>query len=186
MYQGPGFVLFAILFFGFLFFWYVIRPVIKDRGGVNAMLNREPAAQSPDQILISQADQLMGEVRAAVNRSILSPERKRDLLTQAAEVPANVRKGVERLAQIQRLRELAQQRGAATTDMLVETTTLENQTRADINHSLDVLTRMPLALTRIEVERENVDLDRMMSDLSETNARLNDTAEAAKELRAKN
>ncbi|MFZ1791828.1 MAG: hypothetical protein WAU96_00235, partial [Anaerolineae bacterium] len=81
---------------------------------------------------------------------------------------------------------LAQQRGAATTDMLVETTTLENQTRADINHSLDVLTRMPLALTRIEVERENVDLDRMMSDLSETNARLNDTAEAAKELRAKN
>jgi hypothetical protein len=45
---------------------------------------------------------------------------------------------------------------------------------------------MPLALTRLEVERENVDLERMMSDLGETNARLNDTADAARELRARN
>lgn len=44
---------------------------------------------------------------------------------------------------------------------------------------------MPLALTGIEVERHNVDLEQMMSDLSETNARLNDTAEAAKELSAR-
>lgn len=182
MYEGPGFVLFALLFFGFLFFWYVIRPVIKDKGGVNAMLNREPAVQSPNQILITQADQLMGEARAAINRSALSPERKRDLLNQAAEVPSNVRKGVDRLAQIQRLREMAQQRVSTTADMLVETTSLEEKTRADINHSLDLLTQMPLALTRIEVERHNVDLEQMMSDLSETNARLNDTAEAAKEL----
>lgn len=186
MYQGPGFALFAILFFGFLFAWYVIRPIIKDRGGLNAMLNREPEAQSPDQILITQADQLMGEARSAINRSILSPERKRDMLAQAAQVPANVRQGVERLAQIQRLRSLVQQRGAATTEVLVETSALEERTRADINHSLDLLTRMPLALTRLEVERENVDLERMMSDLGETNARLNDTADAARELRARN
>lgn len=190
--MDPVSPLFAILFLGFLVYWFLIHPKVKamraeGRGlfdSKGARLSASPKMLTEEQRLVEQADLLLDEAKVAVNRSTLSNDRKRELLTQAAQVPANVRKGAERLEQLARLRELAGE--SASAQVIAETRALERRVRADMGHSIDLLLQMPLTLTRIEVERANVDLDRVMEDLSETNARLNDTAEAARELRAHN
>lgn len=124
------------------------------------------------------AQQLSAEVNEALQYNQRIPtEKKSYLKAQTAQTTEYVLVSVEKLARIRRRKAII---GAK---RRVELQQLESRLIVEVKRSLDMLEDALVSIIRVDVVGGNATIDRLVTDLNESNARLRDIADAHEEIR---
>lgn len=135
-----------------------------------------------ERLLVKRAVKLAGEVLASLRQSA-TPETQRALLAEQAEVTAaNIAGALWRLARLRRIRRAADPQTDQGRETIQQITALEKDVLAGIHQSLDVLAAVPVNMARVELARDTRRAEQLLSDLNESNSRLQDLSSAYREL----
>lgn len=135
-----------------------------------------------ERLLVKRAVKLAGEVLASLRQSA-TPETQRALLAEQAEVTAaNIAGALWRLARLRRIRRAADSQTDQGRETIQQITALEKDVLAGIHQSLDVLAAVPVNMARVELARDTRRAEQLLSDLNESNSRLQDLSSAYREL----
>ena len=129
--------------------------------------------------LADHANLVLAEIKEALSKSPISPERKRDLMRQVRLFPLSITEAIWRLYRLRILQDLPYN-----PIDLKEVMDMENATLRLMHDSMDEVMLMPLALMRIEVARADAHADRFIAEVSEINKRLREQGEAYVEVRS--
>ncbi len=135
-----------------------------------------------ERLLVKRAVKLAGEVLASLRQGA-TPETQRALLAQQAEaVPGNIAGALWRLARLRRIKRAADPKTDQGRETIQQITALENEMLAGINQSLDRLAALPMNMVQVELARDIRRAEQLLSDLNESNSKLEDLSSAYREL----
>ncbi len=135
-----------------------------------------------ERLLVKRAVKLAGEVLAAVRRGATSQTQRTLLLQQAEAVPANIAAALWRLARLRRIKRTADPKTDQGRETVQQITMLENDLLARIHQSLDTLAAVPMNMVQVELARDTRRAEQLLSDLNESNSKLEDLSSAYREL----
>lgn len=132
------------------------------------------------------ARRLVVEIKDALKTSPLPPEQKAALLAQVRAAPESAARALNKIGRLRGLRDVARRsppsEGVLAT--LREIDELEAQLMDELAHVRSTLLAISVSLVRVDVARGDRGLDRMVTELSQTNQRLSDLADGYGGLRA--
>ena len=134
--------------------------------------------------MLERADRLVREVRAALKHSPLSAARKSPLEQQAREIPDNLVRAMWTLARLRRVYDSLDPRFDREGQNRREVTEMQDMLVAEITHSVEVLSNIPVSLMKVELARSEGSVDKVLVELDETNKRLLDMSASYLELKA--
>lgn len=135
-----------------------------------------------ERLLVKRAVKLAGEVLASARQGA-APETQRALLARQAEaVPANIAGALWRLARLRRIRRAADPKTDQGRETIQQIAALENDLLAGINQALDRLAALPMNMVQLEMARDTRRAEQLLSELSESNSRLEDLSSTYREL----
>ena len=135
-----------------------------------------------ERLLVKRAVKLAGEVLASLRQGA-TPETQRALLAEQAEVaPANIAGALWRLARLRRIKRAADPKTDQGRETIQQITALEKDVLAGIHQSLDVLAAVPMNMVQVELARDTRRAEQLLSDLNESNSKLEDLSSAYREL----
>lgn len=135
-----------------------------------------------ERLLVKRAVKLAGEVLASARQGA-APETQRALLARQAEaVPANIAGALWRLARLRRIRRAADPKTDQGRETIQQIAALENDLLAGINQALDRLAALPMNMVQLEMARDTRRAEQLLSELSESNGRLEDLSSTYREL----
>ncbi len=134
--------------------------------------------------MLERADRLLREVRAALKHSPMSAPRKTSLERQAREVPDNLVTAMWTLARLRRMGDSIDPRYDREGQNRREITEMQDRLLAEMTHSVEVLSNIPVSLMKVELARSEGSVDKVLVDLDETNKRLLDMSASYMEIKA--
>jgi hypothetical protein len=124
------------------------------------------------------AQQLFSEISEALdNNQRISSDNKSSLKEQTRQMTDYAVSCSENLARIRR------RKAIVSSARKQELTRMEGQLMAEIKRALDILEDALVSIVRVDVVGGRTTIDRLVYDLSESNARLRDIADAHDEIR---
>lgn len=133
--------------------------------------------------MLERADRLAREIRTALKHSPVSTARKSSLKRQAREVPDNLVKALWTLARLRRIYDSIDPRYDPAGQNRQEVTEMQNKLLAEMKHSVEILSSIPVSLMKVELARGDGGLDRLLAALGETNKRLLDMSASYMEIK---
>ena len=124
--------------------------------------------------MLERADRLLREVRAALKHSPMSAPRRSSLERQAREVPENLVKAMWTLARLRRVDDSLDPRFDREGQNRREIAEMQDMLVAEITHSVEVLSNIPVSLMKVELARSEGSVDKVLAELDEANKRLLD------------
>ncbi len=132
---------------------------------------------------ISNADMLYGEVSDALKHCPISVEKKLSFEQQTSQVPNNITRALWKISRLERLFKSVGNRSKQAIQSQSEIKSMRTQLIKEINHSLDILTAIPVSLLRVELAHGDLEVDRLFAELNESNKRLRDLSSTYTEAR---
>ncbi len=129
--------------------------------------------------LADHSNLVITEIKEALSKSPISPERKRNLMRQVRLVPLSITEAIWRLYRLRKLQDLPYH-----LEDFREVREMENATLTLMHDSISELMLMPLALMRLEIARADTHADRLIAEVREINKRLQEQCEAYVEVRS--
>lgn len=133
--------------------------------------------------MLERADRLAREVRAALKHGPMSALRKSSLERQAREIPDNLVRAMWTLARLRRVYDSLDPRFDRDGQNRREITEMQNKLVAEMNHSVEVLSNIPVSLIKVELARSDGSVDKVLVELDETNKRLLDLSASYTEVK---
>jgi hypothetical protein len=133
--------------------------------------------------MLERADRLEREIRAALRHSPMSALRKSSLEGQAREAPENLVKAMWTLARLRRVYDSLDPRFDRDGQNRREITGMQRKLVAEMNHSVEVLSNIPVSLMKVELARSEGSVDVVLVELDETNKRLLDLSASYREVK---
>jgi large-conductance mechanosensitive channel len=161
---------------------FVIVPmVVMNNHQRNSVPGKMPEAQYVD-----DARRLVNEIKETLKASALDADQRNAVLDQVRNVPDNVLKAVQKLYRLRRLKKIAKRSEDATNsaEVLRDIKDMEHRIQEELRRTHETLLSVPVNLMKVDAARSSRNLDRIVSELSETNLRLNDLAASQEEVRA--
>lgn len=155
------------------------RRVKSNRRKANPFDNLRPRRSKPPQRNPKRhAQQLLSEINEALdyNRRI-SIDKKSSVREQARQMAGYAVASSEKLARIRRRKTIV------SSERQIELERLERRLSAGIIRSLDMLEDALVAIIKVDVVGGQATIDRLVTDMNESNARLRDVADAHDEIR---
>lgn len=177
--EAEFFVLLAFLIFVWLPVTFVFLrnqrpPTVKDR------LNRRYRRyfKASERKMQDQACRLLSEISDALkyNQRIQS-DRKASVNAQASQTTDYVMVSLGKVARMRKHKAVVNVKRQA------EITRLEDKLLAEVTRSIDVLEDALVSLTILDVAKGDTTIERLLTNLEESNARLRDLADAHEEVR---
>lgn len=161
---------------------FIFVPVLVAR---NHGQNSVPA-KMPESQYVDDARKLVNEIKETLKTSPLDNEQRAAVLRQVRNVPDNVLKAVHKLYRLRRLKKIAKRSedAANADDVLSDIKDMERQIQTELRRTHETLLSVPVSLMKVDTARGDRNLDRVISELSATNQRLNDIATSYDEVRA--
>ena len=156
--------------------WMGIRPL--------RVIPHLDAAQRNQVEMLERADRLAREIRIALRHNPVSSVRKISFERQAREVPDNLAKALWTLARLRRIDDSLDPQYDRDGQNRQEITDMQNKLLAEMKHSVEILSSIPVSLMKVELARGDGGLDRLLAALDETNKRLLDMSASYTEIRA--
>jgi hypothetical protein len=136
--------------------------------------HREP----PERKSKRHAQRLLSELNEALDyNQRIPPEKKSSLKQQVGQMTDYAVASLEKLARIRG------RKAIVSSKRQTELEQLEGRLSVEINRSLDMLEDALVSIITVDVIGGNARIDRLLTDLHESNARLRDTADAHNEIR---
>jgi hypothetical protein len=124
------------------------------------------------------AQQLAAEICEALDYNQRIPaEKKRFLIEQARQLTDHSLNSLEKVARIQRRKSIVNP------NRRLELEGIERRLLAEVRRSMDILEDALVSIITVDVVGENTRIDRLVSELYESNARLRDIADAHQEIK---
>jgi hypothetical protein len=133
--------------------------------------------------MLERADRLARVVRAALKHSPMSAPRKSSLERHAREAPENLVKAMWTLTRLRRVYDSLDPRFDRDGQNRREITEMQSKLVAEITHSLEVLSNIPVSLMKVELARGEGNVDKLLLELDETNKRLLDLSASYTEVK---
>ena len=146
------------------------RPLGAFRSGRSEPLPRQ---------MKRHADRLFSEICDALKyNQRIPPEKKSALNRQTRQMTDYALNSLQKLERIQRRRPLVNE------TRRLELARLERRLTAEVERALSMLEDALVSIITVDVAGGNARIDRLVNDLSESNSRLRDTADAHDEIRS--
>jgi hypothetical protein len=139
----------------------------------------------PESQYVTDARKLVNEIKETLKTSPLDGEQRAAVLRQVRDVPDNVAKAVHKLHRLRRLKKIAKRaEDVDTVVVLSDIKEMEQRIQSELRHTHETLLSVPVSLMKVDTARSDRNLDRIVTELSATNQRLNDIAASYDDLKA--
>jgi anion-transporting ArsA/GET3 family ATPase len=159
---------------------FVVGTVaVLNKSGKNSVPPKMPESQ-----YVSDARKLVDEIKETLKTSPLDGEQRAAVLRQVRDVPDNVTKAVRKLHRLRRLKKIAKRSEDMDTDtVLSDIKEMERRIQAELRRTHEMLLSVPISLMKVDTARGDRNLDRIVTELSATNQRLNDIASTYEDMK---
>ncbi len=141
------------------------------------------AAHRGEVEMLERADRLARDIKDALKHSPVSPTRRSSFERQAREAPDNLVRAMWKLARLRRIADSIDPDFDRAGQNRQTITELQDKLLAEMAHSVEILSAIPVSLMKIEIARGDAAADRLLADLNETNRRLQDMSASYAEIR---
>lgn len=139
----------------------------------------------PESQYVTDARKLVDEIKETLKTSPLDNEQRAAVLRQVRDVPDNVAKAVQKLHQLRRLKKIAKRAEDTDTEVVLnDIKEMEQRIQSELRHTHETLLSVPVSLMKVDTARSDRNLDRVVTELSATNQRLNDIASTYDDMKA--
>jgi cell division protein FtsL len=139
----------------------------------------------PESQYVTDAGKLVNEIKETLKTSPLDNEQRAAVLRQVRDVPDNVAKAVQKLHRLRRLKKIAKRAEDVDTDVVLsDIKEMERRIQTELRHTHETLLSVPVSLMKVDTARSDRNLDRIVTELSATNQRLNDIASTYDDMKA--
>ncbi len=162
----------------------LFNPIRRSMGIRPLRVIPHVAGDHRDEVeMLERADRLAREIRTALKHSPVATARKLSLKRQAREVPDNLVKALWTLARLCRIYDSLDPKYDQEGRNRQEITEMQSKLLAEMKHSVEILSSLPVSLMKVELARGDGGLDRLLAALDETNKRLLDMSASYMEIK---
>ena len=162
----------------------ILNPIRKSNGQSPIWLIPDRNITADERDMVERANRLAYEIRDVLRHSPISDAKKAYFNLQACEVPSNITKALWKLARLRRIAESIGHKDDEQVQKHQEIEQMISQLRAEMKHSLGVLSSLSISLVKVEVARGDIAMDKLLADLNESNERLGDLSASYAEVKA--
>jgi hypothetical protein len=139
----------------------------------------------PESQYATDARKLVDEIKETLKTSPLDSEQRAAVLRQVRDVPDNVAKAVLKLHRLRRLKKIAKRADDVDTGIVLsDIKEMEQRIQTELRNTHETLLSVPVSLMKVDTARSDRNLDRIVTELSATNQRLNDIASTYDDMKA--
>jgi len=176
----------AVLLLAMIVSFVIVAVFILAAASVLRNTNKHSVPpKMPESQYVSDAHKLVNEIKETLKTSPLDNEQRAAVLRQVRDVPDNVAKAVQKLHRLRRLKKIAKRTEDVDTDVVLsDIKEMERRIQTELRHTHETLLSVPVSLMKVDTARSDRNLDRIVTELSATNQRLNDIASTYDDMKA--
>jgi hypothetical protein len=171
--------------FGTRLYSLLFNPIRRSMGiRPLRVIPRLSEEDRPSIAMLERTDRLLRGVRASLRRSPINAARRASIERQAREVPDNLVKGLWTLARLRHTQDSIDPRFDPGDQNRQEIEVIRQRLLAEMTRSVETLSNIPVSLIKIEMARSDGSVDKVLSELDDSNKRLIDLSASYAEVRA--